>query len=96
MKHPMPPFADMYTPQLKRAVRNYADGNTTVDEFIDAVFEAATKGEVHELFYGLINRRHDYRTECEMAMKTSCTKKMTKAYANMMVYVRVLTTEDTL
>ena len=73
----------------KPTYENY--GNITIEEFIDKVYEIGAMCVLPDVFYTLINHRHDYRTECIQAMQSCCTKKMIKAYNNMMVCVRVLT-----
>ena len=96
-----PTYDNLYHHNMTGAIKNYTDGNTTVDEFIDSVYEVSTLCVVPEVFYELINSRNDYRASClvnvsefyKYGWNMTKLEKMYKAYDSMMVLVRVLTSE---
>lgn len=88
-----PTYANLYHHDITEAIKAYNYGNITVEEFVDKVYEVGAMCVLPDIFYTLINHRHDFRTECHWAMNSLSTTKMTKAYDAMMVVVRVLTSE---
>lgn len=91
-----PTYDNLYHHDMTEAIRAYNYGDITVEEFIDKVYEVGAKCVLPDIFYTLINHRHDFRNECHQAMNTLSTIEMIKAYEAMMVVVsRVLASEGT-
>ena len=80
--------------ELNPAMKDYANGNTTVHEFIDRVAKVGERVELPELWNDLIFFRHKFHTECMKAMDSGCTKDMLHAYKFMVLAVRIRMDED--